>query len=303
MLRIFHPEPRVDVIGAVLVEDSDPRKQTPIANAEVTAKTRSAAANGESDMAGLYHLSLPPAARREQTLLSFRHPGYQPLQMTQPAGVITVARMVSSAPAESAIEQRAEKVIANVRIRYSGKVTSTTNVGSIAETFEVTNTANVPCNESQPCSPDGKWKASIGSYAVDAGEGHEYRNVRLSCIAGPCPFTRIEMENLSDNGRTLRVAVRDWSDQATFLLEAEVTQTRVGDVIRQSYPAIFGSTMSFTLPSGAQGPSIEAEENGTDIVFPLGPDLILSWANCSRRVSADQGQLYRCEMKAGYRFK
>jgi hypothetical protein len=77
----------------------------------------------------------------------------------------------------------------------------------------------------------------------------------------------------------------------------------MGDVIRQSYPAIFGSTMSFTLPAGAEGPSIEAELNGNDIVFPLGPDLILSWANCTLKVSPDQGQLYRCELKAGYRFR
>jgi hypothetical protein len=48
--------------------------------------------------------------------------------------------------------------------------------------------------------------------------------------------------------------------------------------------------------------SIEAEVNGTTIVFPLGPALYLSWANCQVAVNQDQTKVYRCELNPGYRF-
>lgn len=305
LIRTFRPKEPLVVTGVVLVRDADPKDQTPIADADVTATTASGSASGKSDVSGLYRITLPRRARGGQIRLSFQHPGYQPLQLTTSAGLIVVARMASSAPLQTARQKREESLIASerIRIRYSVKSTRTINIGTLVEPFEVPNKGNVPCQNASPCSPDNKWKASIGVHSVDAGEGNEYRNIRLSCIAGPCPFTSIESENQTDGGRRLTVTVRNWSDTVTFLLEAEVTQTRMGDVVRQSYPAIFGSTMSFTLLSGAEGPSIEAELNGTDIIFPMGPDLILSWANCTMKESPDQGQLYRCELKAGYRFK
>lgn len=303
LIQTFRPKEPVVVTGAVLVRDSDPRNQSPIANAKVTASTRSVSASGVSDVSGLFRIELPPRARREEIAVTFEHAGYRPLRLTALPKQIVIARMLSSAPFETPRQKKNESVLSSARIRYSVKTTSTANIGSIADTFEVSNTGDSPCKQQLPCSPDNRWKASIGSYSLDAGEGNEYRNIRLSCIAGPCPFTRIESEVQSDDGRRLKVSVRNWSDTVTFLLEAEVSQTRVSDVIRQSYPAIFGSTMSFTLPPGAEGPSIEAELNESDIIFPLGPDLILSWANCTMKASPGQGQLYRCELKGGYRFR
>ncbi len=89
----------------------------------------------------------------------------------------------------------------------------------------------------------------------------------------------------------------------TFLVEAEAARTMVTDTIRQAYPAIFGRGMTFTLPPTGQGPSIEAEENQLDVVFPLGPELSLSWASCSVQVAANRTKLYSCELKPGYRFR
>jgi hypothetical protein len=60
--------------------------------------------------------------------------------------------------------------------------------------------------------------------------------------------------------------------------------------------------MSFILPASAEGPSIEADVNGQPIVFPLGPDLIVSWGTCSVKVSPDQTKLYRCDLNPDYRF-
>lgn len=303
MQRVRPNQQPVVVSGVVLVRDNNPANQTPISGADVTAATASAMVSTKSDVSGLYRVSLPPRSREEPIMLTFEHSGYLTMELTAPAGMLVVARMASSAPLETPVQKQAESVIATPRIRYSVKNTMATNIGSAVETFDVENTGNVPCNNSPPCSPDNEWKAASKSYTMDAGEGNDYRNVRVSCIAGPCPFTKIESETQSGNNRLLKVTVLDWSDPTTFLVEAEVSQTRVGDIVRQSYPVIFGSTMNFTLPPGAEGPSIEAELNRNDIVFPLGPDLILSWANCTMKVSPGQGQLYRCELKAGYQFR
>jgi hypothetical protein len=99
------------------------------------------------------------------------------------------------------------------------------------------------------------------------------------------------------------VAVRDWSDPATFLIEAEVVHPMTADIVRESFPAILGRTLNFTLPPEAEGVSIEAEVNGTHIVFPLGPDPCLSWAECNVNFEKDRTSTYRCELKPGFEFR
>jgi hypothetical protein len=138
--------------------------------------------------------------------------------------------------------------------------------------------------------------------SLHAEEGNEFRNARVSCIAGPCPFTKVESETISRGSRDIEVAVRNWSDTATFLMEAEVVHPMVSDLVRVSYPVIFGDALNFTLPAAAEGVSIQAELNNETIVFPLGPKLLLSWADCRGRVNADQTKVYRCELKPGFRF-
>src|SRR5207245_4627380 len=79
------------------------------------------------------------------------------------------------------------------------------NIGSAVQVFQIENKGNVPCNGQDPCSPDGKWKAAIGGASLDAGTGNEFRDARVSCIAGPCPFTKIESEQVFHRGEsTLR---------------------------------------------------------------------------------------------------
>ena len=77
----------------------------------------------------------------------------------------------------------------------------------------------------------------------------------------------------------------------------------LSEMIRHSFPAIFDRSMSFTLPATAQGPAIEAEVGGAGIVYPLGPSLKLSWANCSMELEPDRTKLYRCELKPDYTFQ
>lgn len=294
----------LSLTGVVLIQNADPRKQAPVADARVTASNGVVTAETHTDSTGLFRLSLSQGARNGQVVtLRFRRSGYFPLDLTRIAGdEIYIARMIAFPEAPPAALGHPVSILSNLQVRYSEKATTIINVGSVGQAFEIVNTGNVPCDGKSACSPDGKWRATIGSLSVDAGAGSEFQNVRLSCIAGPCAFTKIESEEFLDNRRNLKVSVRNWSDTATYLLEAEVVQARVTEVIRNLFPAKFGPTMNFTLPAGAEGPSIIAEMNGRTIVYPLGPALILSWANCTVKMNPDRTKLYRCELKPGYRF-
>ncbi len=292
--------------GAVLTADPDPRKQAPIANATVTALENEPVAQTHCDSTGLFNLTLPPSWNLGRTLtLRFESPDHQPLEM--PATVnktLFIARLTPlSRGAVAAIHNVPDQSLSNLRVRYSVKATTSNNIGSLAQSFEAPNTGNIPCGDKPPCSPDGKWRATIGAASFDAGEGNQFVDPRLSCMAGPCPFARVEGQHLSNNGRTLSVSVRNWSDTVTFLVEAEVSQTKVTEMVRQSYPIHFGTTLTFTLPPTAEGPSLEADLNGADIVFPFGPDLIVSWGVCTYKAQPDRTQIYRCELKPGYQFK
>jgi hypothetical protein len=301
-----HPVQTIALIGAVLARDSDARKQMPIADVEITASSGVAEGECKSDSTGFFRLTLQPGVTPGQFVtLRFRHANYQPLDVTELAGdQIYLARLIPLLTEAPVKTNAPEVAIADVRVRYSVKTITTVNMGSIAKTFEVVNTNGVPCRAQPPCSPDGKWKAAIGTLSLDAEPGNEFRDVRVSCIAGPCPFTRIESDNAnaSYHGGKLTVSARNWSASTTFLVETQVVRTTISDMIRQSYPVIFGQAMNFTLPATAEGPSIEASLNGTDIVFPLGPNLSLSWSTCTVKVDADRSRLIRCELKPGYRF-
>jgi hypothetical protein len=296
---------RVTLQGVVIRQDSDPNKQSPIANVEITALTGSTTSNAKSDPSGFFSVTLPREFRRHQSvILHFRHPDYRPLELNELVEYkLYVVHLQPVSIPQPAVPDHPDITVSNVRVRYSAKTTGEQEVGSTVKTFQVVNTGNVPCRGQHPCSPDGKWKAAIGTTSLDAGEGNEFRNARATCLAGPCPFARIEYENLSRDGRMLNVAARDWSDTVTFVLEAEVVHPMVSDLVRESFPVIFGRTLSFTLPASVEGPSIEAEVNGAPIVFPLGPDLFLSWAQCTLEVSRELNKVYRCELKPGYRFK
>ena len=305
-ILLTHPHVRpMTLRGAVIRQDADPTKELPLADVEISALSNGTViGKGESDASGLFTVTLRTRfwIGRAVTLM-FRHAEYDPLEMKEFVGdKLYVAHMVPISH-EVHATNRPAVIVSNVLARYSIKTTNTANVGSAVKAFEVVNTGNVPCKKQPPCSPDGQWKATIGSASLDAGEGNEFRNVRTSCIAGPCPFTKIESEDFLQGGREVKVSARNWSDTATFLLEAEVFRPMVNDLVRMSHPVIFGQALNFTVPGSAEGVSIQAELNGETITFPLGPNLYLSWADCNARVNKDQTKVYRCELKQGYRFR
>jgi hypothetical protein len=303
-VALVHRRPII-LKGTVLRQDSDPNKQLPIGDVEITASNGIGIETFRSDASGFFRITLPKGLQRRQPVtLEFHHKDYQPFTLHDFVGdKLYIVHMVSVPQPSSADTHHPEVILSNARVRYSMKATTEANVGSTVRAFQVPNTGNVPCAKRPPCSPDGKWKAVISSMSLDAGEGNEFRNARVSCIAGPCPFTRIEQEDLSQDRRRFNVSVRDWSDTTTFLLEAEVVHPMVSDLVRESYPVIFGRALNFSLPSTAEGPSIEAELDGEAIVFPLGPDLFLRWADCHMGLDKDQSKTYRCELKPGYQFR
>lgn len=300
-----HRALETSVAGSVLVQDADPAKQAPIADVKVTATDGFAVAEAQSDSSGFFRLNLQTGVWRDRLItLQLRHPDYDPLEISGHFGKeLCVARMMPRAAEQRLEASGPQSVLANLRVRYATTDITTVNIGYMAKTFEIANAGDVPCEHNLPCSPDGKWKAAAAAKSFDAGEGNEFRNTRFSCIAGPCPFTKIQSNGVSHAGRTAEVSVLNWSDTATFLFEAEVSHVMPTDLIRQSYPTIFGRNMSFILPATAQGVSIEAELNGADIVFPLGPSLGLSWAVCNTRMGSDETKLYTCELKPGYTFR
>lgn len=295
----------IQVVGAVIVQNDDPRKELPIAGVEITASDGVSVTRTKSDTNGYFAFKFRKRLLRVHPIitLTFRHPDYEPAEVTvKPGGDITIAKLVSTKPLKVVDIGGPKQTIGNVTVRYSIKSAAMATVGSAVRSFEVQNVGNVPCNGHPPCSPDGRWKAAVGSTTLDAGAGNEFRNARASCIAGPCPFTKLDTSDLTRPGRTITVSATVWSDTAIFLVEAEVIHPMQNDVVRTSYPVVFGDALNFTLPHAAEGVSLQAEVNGQNVVFPLGPALKLSWADCQTRSNPDETRVYRCELKPGYRW-
>jgi hypothetical protein len=290
--------------GAIIQDDSDTRKESPITDVEVSAINDQAPASVKSDFSGFFRIPLRAGVKKGQkVVLKFWHADYEPLEVPVKAGEeLSVIRMTPLEPDTDDESTRPQTVVSNVFVRYSIESTASVNVGAGVTTFQVINSGNAGCDHQSPCSPDNRWKAAIGSASLDAGQGNVFDDARVSCIAGPCPFTRVQTDNFSHGGRRISVSVLDWSDTTTFLFQAEVFRQEINDIVRESYPVIFGRALNFSLPAAAEGPSLEAELGGTNIVFPLGPAPELSWADCNVKVGKDQSKSYRCELKDGYKF-
>jgi hypothetical protein len=310
-LRSIKVRRSIPIEGAVIQRDVDTKNEVPIADVLITASDGVASAATRSEASGYFKLVLENGMLSQTPIIvSFRHPSYEPLDLNVHPGRLEtpdelyIAPMVPIPPKTVARSNRSEVVVSNIRVRYTLNSRTDTNVGSAVRTFQVVNTGNVPCNHQAPCSPDGKWKASSASAALDAGADNTFSNVRASCIAGPCPFTRIDSSGFIHGGRNISVSALNWSDTTTFLMEAEVYHTAISSNVRQLYPVIFGRTLNFTLPPTQEGVSLEAEIDGSPMVFPLGPTLNLSWATCTVRTDTEKEKttVYGCELKPGYRF-
>lgn len=295
--------------GAVIRRDTDTRQESPIAGATVTAWDGVTSSTTQSDVSGYFKLTFHERVWPDEVVnLSFRHPDFQPLDLKLQIGLRSDRKKLYVEALEpkttNSESEGSSTAISNIHVRYTVNFQSEENVGAAIRTFQVVNQGNVPCRHQEPCSPDGAWKAATQSTALDAGPGNEFRNVRVSCFAGPCPFTHIDSSGFAHGGRIITASALDWSDTVTFLLEAEVFHSATGSSVRESYPVIYGRVLHFSVPPNQEGVSIEAEIDGAPMVFPLGPDLYLSWATCNSRSDPGGGAptAFQCELKPGYRF-
>jgi hypothetical protein len=318
-LRVISERLSVPIEGAVIQHDDDTKNELPIPDVVITASDGTRSAATRSDASGYFKLVLHKGVLSDQPIhVTFRHPRYEPLDLTVQTGRLKtpdqlyVAAMVPlipkivvpAGPRSPARPSRPATQVSNIRVRYTINTRTQTSVGYAVRTFQVVNKGDVPCDHQAPCSPDGKWKATSATVSLDAGIDNTFGNITASCIAGPCPFTRIDSSGFVHGGRNISVTALNWSDTATFLMEAEVYHTAISSDVRELYPVKFGQTLNFTLPPTQEGVSLEAEVDGAPMLFPLGPNLSLSWATCNVRTGPEQEKttVYRCELKPGYRF-
>lgn len=313
-LRVVAERLSVPIEGAVIQRDADTKKELPIADVVITASDGVRSAATRSDASGYFKLVLNKRVLSDLPItVTFHHPRYQPLVLTVQTGrletpnqlhVAALTPIVPTPAKAPARPSRPATLVSNIRVRYTINTRTETNVGSAVKTFQVVNQGDVPCDHQSPCSPDGKWKATSATVPLDAGPDNSFGNITASCIAGPCPFTRIDSSGFIHGGRHISVTALNWSDTATFLMEAEVYHTAISSEVRELYPVIFGQTLNFTLPPTQEGVSLEADVDGAPMVFPLGPNLSLSWATCNVRTGPEEEKttVYRCELKPGYRF-
>jgi hypothetical protein len=297
--------PTIRIDGAVMAE-ADPGQQAPIGGALIRALADGVElAQTTSDFLGSFRLEFPRPVVPGQTItLHFEHLDYRPLDIDATIeGRLYLARMVSTRPhVDEPHVGGPEVVLGDLVVRYSIATQVDTSIGSGARQFQVANTGNVPCDHQGACSPDGKWRATVVTVSMDAGPDNQFRHARLSCIAGPCPFTRVDSDDYTRGGQRISVTVRNWSDVVTFVLESEVFRSQLTDLTENLHPILLGRGLNFTLPAAASGPSIQAEVDGTEVVFPLGPNAQLSWATCEVRIDTDRNRTFRCALKPGYTF-
>jgi hypothetical protein len=289
----------------VVRRDSDANKQAPISGVRITAEYGARTTATQSDVQGEFRIVLPVQTPQTTAVtLRFRHSDYEPLDtLAALANDLYVIRMTPIRIETRPGSAGPPSIVSNVSVRYSAKIPVTVDVGTRTKIFQAVNQGNVQCGPRGPCSPDGQWQASRAAITLDAEQGNQFRNARLSCIAGPCPFTRVERDDFSRGGRTISATVLNWSDTTTFLIQAEVVQPTISESVRRSYPVVFDRTMNFSLPGSVEGLCLEAEINGVSIVFPLGPALKLSWADCHVQQEPENNRLYRCGLRPGYEFR
>jgi len=301
---VFRAAQPVTIKGAVLAGGYNVDRQVPIPGVQVFIAGGLAEKDVLTGPTGYFVLTLNKRAKLDEPMtVQFRDLQYMPLDITSfISDRLVVARMTPIADLAGPGISLPQTTVANIKIRYTVKTSTVLNVGSTLKTFHVVNSGNVPCNGRYPCSPDGKWQAAVGFSSLEAPGGDFFSNARVSCIAGPCSFTKIRYDGFSRGGPSVRVEVLDWSDTTTFLFEAEVFRSMTSNSVRLSYPVIFGQALHFTVPANAEGICIEADVNRQPIIFPLGPQLKLSWAACTESVNPDHTEVYQCELKPGYGF-
>jgi len=213
------PPPITEFSGVVMRDDANPERRFPIHGVQVAATNGVALSPVTTDSNGLFKLLLKPEAKSGAEIdLDFTGEQYQERDVTAviASDVPFVVYLWPSTYAEASPASRSPWTAA----QFTPVADNQNNI--LSKTFVVPNRGSVRCH-AQPCSPDGKWQATIASASLDAGPGKVFSSGHADCIAGPCPWTEIVINGLGTGKRQISVSVKDWSDTVTYKLWGEVT--------------------------------------------------------------------------------
>jgi hypothetical protein len=146
-LRVISEQLAVPIEGAVIQRDADTNKQLPIADVVITASDSGRSAATRSDASGYYKLVLHKRVLSDEPIrVTFRHPRYQPLDLTVPTGRLEtphelhIAALVPIVPAPAKAPVRPTRPaapVSNIRVRYTINSRVQNNVGFAVKTFQV----------------------------------------------------------------------------------------------------------------------------------------------------------------------
>ena len=111
-------------------------------------------------------------------------------------------------------------------VRDGGNATRETPLRVVSTSSPTPNRDSMPCDQREPCSPDGKWFAALTELTVRAGEGEELRNARISCDGNSCGWRKDLYPEYSDDKRVVVGKVLTWSKPVVLRLEAEAWRVR-----------------------------------------------------------------------------
>ena len=223
--------------GAVIHSAKDTHKQEPVADATITVSHGLVSTTTRSDASGYFRITFPQVIWPGEILsITITHPNYHPLSFEwhivfrSSLRRLMISELKPMATPPAPVSGKPPTVISDIRIRYTVAAPSEINIGSAVRTFQVVNQGNVPCNHQGPCSPNGAWKAATTPSPWMPAWATNIAMFAPRASPGPCPFTRIRTRA---QGRTIVATAEDWSDTATFLLEAEVFHTSIDSSVRE----------------------------------------------------------------------
>ena len=131
--------------GAVMLKDSDPKRESPIAGVTMSVDPGDGVTPAESTtstFSGYFTLRLRPTVLYgDKVTLRLRHADHQPLDMVVPVAEQLYVIHMSSNRADVPPRRPAERRAGDVVVRYTIENRTAMNIGSGVKTFQVVNRA------------------------------------------------------------------------------------------------------------------------------------------------------------------
>ena len=126
MFRNYQSRP-IQLRGAIIKQDDDPIKQSPIMDVEISEANGLATTSTKSNFTGFFTLPLIRGVSQNQSVtLRFLHPDYVPLELTELVSdkliVVHLVPIRRDTEEEPVPTDHPAITVANVRIRYSTEV-------------------------------------------------------------------------------------------------------------------------------------------------------------------------------------